>query len=80
LARPLCSVGAELRGAIVMGATAELDRVSDLCARMHFSLRGADIATGLLEPVALVHANKAVSQQQKDILLSQLKQITPQYD
>lgn len=28
----------------------------------------------------LVHANKAVSQQQKDILLSQLKQITPQYD
>ncbi|HJR71938.1 MAG TPA: helix-turn-helix transcriptional regulator [Gammaproteobacteria bacterium] len=35
-----------------MGATAELDRVSDLCARMHFSLRGADIAGGLLEPVA----------------------------
>ncbi|KAG5362053.1 Mitofusin FZO1 [Yarrowia sp. C11] len=28
----------------------------------------------------LVHANKAVSQQQKDILLAQLKQITPQYD
>ena len=36
----------------MIGATAELDRVSDLCARMHFSLRGADIAGGLLEPVA----------------------------
>lgn len=39
-------------GRAVMSAAAELERVSDMCARMHFSLREAEIARGVLEPIA----------------------------
>jgi DNA-binding CsgD family transcriptional regulator len=36
----------------MMSPAAELNRVADLCAQVHLSLRAADIAGGLLEPVA----------------------------